>query len=149
MSQSIGFYDFGGEVGPRRLQLPDHIASVQDVVAEVAYKAGAERVRLWAAAVGLCWTGEAPAPSNGGSKVPPLRMAAYSLETANPVAYGATVLSALYGWGVPPDAIYELGKELAFRLGATLPAADGSGWVSSAEFGRALFTDPVEVVATP
>ena len=149
MSQSIGFYDFGGEVGKRRLQLPDHIAAVQDIVAEVAYKDGAPRLRLWAAAVGLCWTGEAPAPSNGDPKVPSLKLPRYSLETANPVAYGATVMAALYGKGVPPDAIYELGKELAFRLGATLPAADGSGWVSSAEFGRALFTDPVEVVATP
>lgn len=101
-----------GKLGAVAVTRPRSYAAINDLCAEWVDTAGrAKLARLCAAAVGMCWD------HDKADKSPPR----YSVEAADPVAYGGAVLDWLYRYKVSPALVYPAGRELVEWLFGHIP----------------------------
>lgn len=101
-----------GKLGAVAVVKPQSFAAINDLCAEWVDVAGrAKLARLCAAAVGICWDHDKT------NKGPPR----YSVEAADPVAYGGAVMDWMYRREISPALIYPAGRELVDWLFGHIP----------------------------
>jgi hypothetical protein len=101
-----------GKLGEVAVAKPRSFAAINDLCAEWTDTASrAKLARLCGAAVGICWDYDVQ------PKGPPR----YSVEAAEPVAYGGAVIDWLYSKDISPALVYPAGRELVEWLFGHIP----------------------------